>query len=44
MPENEKYKAWIKHKKKAWEKAHKKEEEAEEEDGDKGDPTRKLDD
>ncbi len=44
LPENEKYKAWIKHKKKAWEKAHKKEEEAEEEDGDKGDPTRKLDD
>ncbi|HWB77150.1 MAG TPA: hypothetical protein VG755_19420 [Nannocystaceae bacterium] len=45
LPDNEKYKPWIKHKKKAWEKAHKKEEEEEgEEDGDKGDPTRKLDD
>jgi Vitamin K-dependent gamma-carboxylase len=27
LPENEKYKAWIKHKKKAWEKAQKKQEE-----------------
>ncbi|MBC8072011.1 MAG: hypothetical protein IAG13_27035 [Deltaproteobacteria bacterium] len=29
LPDNEKYKPWIKHKKKAWEKAHKKKEEEE---------------
>ncbi len=44
LPDNEKYKPWIKHKKRAWEKAHAPKDETEDEDGDKGDPTRKLDD
>ncbi len=43
LPENEKYKPWIKHKKRAWEKAHAPKDE-EKEDGNEGDPTRKLDD
>jgi hypothetical protein len=44
LPEGEKYKPWIKNKKRAWEKAHAPKDEETEEDGDKGDPTRKLDD
>jgi hypothetical protein len=44
LPDNEKYKPWIKNKKKAWDKAHAPKDEELEEDGDKGDPTRKLDD
>ncbi len=44
LPEGEKYKPWIKNKKRAWEKAHAPKDEEAEEDGDKGDPTRKLDD
>ncbi len=40
----EKYKPWIKNKKRAWDKAHTPKDEELEEDGDKGDPTRKLDD
>jgi hypothetical protein len=43
LGENEKYKPWIKNKKRAWDKLHAPKEE-EQEDGDKGDPTRKLDD
>jgi hypothetical protein len=44
LSEGEKYKPWIKNKKRAWEKAHAPKDEEAEEDGDKGDPTRKLDD
>ncbi len=43
LPDNEKYKPWIKHKKKAWERDHAPKEEPPVEDGEK-DPTRKLDD
>jgi hypothetical protein len=50
LPENEKYKPWIKHKKKAWERARakleeeKKEAKEEDEDGKEKDPTRALGD
>ncbi len=43
LGEREKYKPWIKNKRRAWDKAHAPKEEPEE-DGDNGDPTRKLDD
>jgi hypothetical protein len=53
LPENEKYKPWIKHKKKAWERARAKQEEEaqkkedekeEDQDGKEKDPTRNLGD